>query len=189
MTQPTIKTQEVDLMDVRLAKLPFYLPDAGSTAENVLAKALEFAADKTGAANIDAIVQQLRRGNPVACQYATYGLARQVAEALGDMDETVQAVYTFQDAATPEDAALGEQPPDTTVHLIVWVARKTKALAALVQGLDRALIERYGELIGAGGLAHLLDVQLVDDVEVRNRTGYAALLTSLHNRPILVWQR
>lgn len=189
MTQQTIRQQEVDQMDVRFAAVPFHLPDATSTAEDVLAKALEFAADKTGAMNIDALVEQLRQGDSLASQYANYGLARQVAEALGTLDENVRAVYVFQDGATPEDAVLGEQLLDMTVHMIVWVGRRTKALAALVQGLDRALIERYAELAGTPELAHLLDVQLVDDCAVQNRLGYAALLTSLHNKPILVWQR
>lgn len=189
MTQQTTRKQEVDQVDVRYATVPFHLPDAASTAEDVLAKALEFAADKTGAINIDALAKQLQQGDVLAGQYANYGLARQIAEALGTMDETVRAVYAFQDGATPEDAVFGEQPLDMTVHLIVWVGRKTKALASLVQGLDRALVERYAELVCMPGLAHLLDVQLVDDTEVENRLGYAALLTSLHNKPILVWQR
>jgi hypothetical protein len=44
-------------------------------------------------------------------------------------------------------------------------------------------------LIDAPQLAHLLDVQVVEDIDVEERTGYGALLSSVHNRPIQVWER
>jgi hypothetical protein len=37
-------------------------------------------------------------------------------------------------------------------------------------------------------LAHLLDVQAVTDEDVENRVGYGAMLSSLHNRPIRIWE-
>jgi hypothetical protein len=44
-------------------------------------------------------------------------------------------------------------------------------------------------MIGTRQLAHLLDVQIVDDADVKNRVGYGAMLSSLHHRPIQVWER
>jgi hypothetical protein len=73
--------------------------------------------------------------------------------------------------------------------LIVWAKRKTSALDSLVEALNRALVQRYAELIGPSQLAHLLDVQIVNDADVKNRVGYGALLSSLRNRPIKVWER
>jgi hypothetical protein len=73
--------------------------------------------------------------------------------------------------------------------LIVWAKRKTSALDSLVEALNRALVQRYAELIGPSQLAHLLDVQVVNDADVDNRVGYGALLSSLRNRPIKVWER
>jgi len=35
----------------------------------------------------------------------------------------------------------------------------------------------------------LLDAQVADNADVENRNGYAALLSSLYNRPIVIWQR
>jgi len=35
----------------------------------------------------------------------------------------------------------------------------------------------------------VLDVQVVDDGDVKNRTAYGALLSSLFQRPIKVWDR
>jgi hypothetical protein len=58
-----------------------------------------------------------------------------------------------------------------------------------VAALDRALVKRYAELISEPGLVHLLDVQVVDDQDVEDCTGYGALLSSTYNRPIRVWER
>jgi len=62
-------------------------------------------------------------------------------------------------------------------------------LNALVAALDRALIQDYAEMIGPRGLAHVLDVQVVDQSDVENRRGVAALLSSLYNRPVKLWER
>lgn len=74
--------------------------------------------------------------------------------------------------------------------MLRYSTRRTGALESLVTALDRALlIQRYAEVIGTRHLAHLLDVQIVDDDDVRNRVGYGAMLSSLHNRPIRIWER
>jgi hypothetical protein len=44
-------------------------------------------------------------------------------------------------------------------------------------------------MVDASELKHLLDAQIVDDEEVKSRVGYGALLSSIHNRPVRVWQR
>jgi hypothetical protein len=73
--------------------------------------------------------------------------------------------------------------------MIVWTKRKTGALNSLVEALDRAFAQSYANLMGESRLAHILDVQVVDDVDVKNRTGYGALLSSVYHRPIQVWER
>jgi hypothetical protein len=62
-------------------------------------------------------------------------------------------------------------------------------LDSLVEALDRALVQHYADLIGQHQLAHLLDVQVIDDADVKNRVGYGAMLSSLYQRPIQVWKR
>ena len=79
--------------------------------------------------------------------------------------------------------------PDIIIHLIVWAQRKTGALNSLVAALDRALVQSYADLIGMRQLTHLLDVQVIDDADVENRVGYGAMLSSIHHRPIQVWER
>jgi hypothetical protein len=35
----------------------------------------------------------------------------------------------------------------------------------------------------------VLDVQVVDDQDVANRTSYGALFQAIHHRPLQVWER
>ncbi len=176
-------------MDVELSALPLRLPDAGSAVEDALVKALEYAANKTGAHNLAAVSAALRRRDVTATQYAAYGLACQLAETLGALDETVKAVYLFDAGAAGEDEAFDEPASDLSLHLIVWVERKTKALAALISGLDRALVQAVAALQETPASMQLLDAQIVDNAEVQQRIGYGALLSSLHYWPLPVWQR
>ena len=189
MNRFSTKTQVVDVMDVEFSAIPFHLPDATSAVEDALAKALEFAAVQMAAPSTAAVTEALRRGDTTAHQYTTYGLAHQLAETLGSMDANVRSVYLFDAEATIEDQTFGEQPRNLSVHLIVWVDRKTQALASLASGLDRALAQTIAPLMSAPRLAHVLDTQIVDTAEVRQRIGYGALLSSLHHQALMVWQR
>ncbi|MBS3784670.1 MAG: hypothetical protein KGY78_09530 [Anaerolineae bacterium] len=168
---------------------PFRSPDATSTAELALEEALTFCARKAGLEEAQAVVERLRQGDSTVHHYCRYGLAKKMAESIGSLDDNVKAVYTLDYDATPEDRCFGSEAHTSPTHLIVWAARKTDALTALVKALDRALVEAYADLIDAPQLTHMLDVQVVDDADVEERTGYGALLSSIHNRPIQVWER
>ena len=175
--------------DAELSTPQFRLPDADSTAEIVFSQAMEFCARKIGLPNGQAALDRLRQGDSSACQYCHYSIAKQVASSLGALDENVKSVYVVDYDATPEDLCFGEEAQTLPIHLIVWAERKTSALSSLVEALDLALVQRYMDLIGLRKLAHMLDVQVVDDADVENRVGYGAMLSSLYNRPIRVWER
>ena len=170
-------------------RTPFRWPDATSTAELVLEEGLTFCARKAGLRDAQEVVDHLRQGDSSVCHYCRYGLAKKVAESIGRLDDNVKAVYTVDYDATPEDRCFGNKAATSLIHLIIWAERKTVALDALVRALDRALVQAFGEMIDAPELAHLLDVQVVDDADVEARVGYGALLSSIHNRPIRVWER
>ena len=182
-------TKQTEVVEAGFAASPFRLPDAGSTVEIALAQALQFCAQKMGLDGVQAVIDRLQRGDSSACQYCQYSLAKQVGESLGALDENVKAVYVVDYDATPEDLCFGEATPTSLIHLIVWAERKTGALDSLVAGLDLALAQKYADLTGQRQLAHLLDVQVIDDTDVKNRVGYGALLSSLYHRPIQVWER
>jgi len=173
-----------------LATAPvFRLPDAASTMEGALVRALDFCAKKLNLPSPQASLEKARGGDGKALEYCHYHLAQQVAEALGALDDHVRAISLFEFEATPEDRALGENANSLPIHLLVQVDRKTSALNSLVAALDRALVKDYAEMIGPRRLGHVLDVQVIDDADVESRRGIAGLLHSLNNRPIRLWAR
>lgn len=188
MTPKPVKNSSMNLNLETLTPV-LYMPDAASTARDALAKTLQFCAARLNLSSPHAALEQLQQGNPLAFQYARYGLACQIAAAIGTLDPEVKAIYLFDDYATPEDLEFAEAQPNLAINLMVWVERRTKALAVLAQGLNRALIERYAEMFGDSQLEHLLAVQMIDDDDVRRRTGYGALLGSVHHPALEVWKR
>jgi len=164
------------------------MPDIASVAQAVVEDALDFCAQQLRLADRTAVLAQLQEANPSVRGYFEYGLAKQIGEHLSELDGEIQAVYLYDDEATPEDAVFGESAP-WLVHLILRVQRKTSALKSLIAALDRGVTQNCAEMLHATQLAHVLDVQVVDDVDVNTRTGYGALLTWLHHKPVPVWTR
>ena len=185
----TLDTKQAEATDVRLAD-PLGLPSLPSAAESMLTEAVEFCAQKIGVSSHATVVDLLRRNDGTTCEYYLYGVAKQVAASLGAMDENVKAVYMFDYDATPGDLCFGAGAPNTRlIHLLVWTQRKTAAFDSLVAALDRALAQAYSDTIGTRGLTTLLDVQVIDDAEVKQRHGYGAFRAWMHQQPIRIWKR
>lgn len=184
-----LTNKQTEAVNIGLATPPLRLPDATSTAEVVLAQAMEFCAQKMGLGNAEDAIGRLKQGDSAACRYCNYSVAKQVGGALGALDENVKAVYVCDYDATPEDLCFNEAPQASPVHMIVWTERKTSALNSLIAALDRALAQNYASLMGLDKVGYMLDVQLVDDADIQNRTGCGALLSSLYHRPIQIWER
>ncbi|MBN1887953.1 MAG: hypothetical protein JW850_08170 [Thermoflexales bacterium] len=166
-------------------------------ADGMIDKALAFCASKAFSGDGKKAKTALRDGKCDVCSYFCYGLAKQVAEYLGQIDPTVKAVYVFEpEYAQGGDAPLGNgapvaQPP-SSINMVAWVKRKSAALHALVEALDTSLSGRVRGRLRckqAASACYTLDVQMVDDAEVRERRGYGALVHSLYVRPIQVWSR
>jgi hypothetical protein len=181
--------QQAEVLDVKVASVAFQIPNAASTAEDILGNALGFCAQKMGYDDPQIAIERLKEGDRTACGHCQYSIAQQVGAALAALDDNVRSVYMFEYDATPEDICFSEAAQTPLLHLIVWTERKTKALNSLVTMLERALAQSYARLIGLRQLQHLLDVQVVDDGEVKGRIGYGALFSSLHHRPLKVWER
>jgi hypothetical protein len=186
-TQPTT-SQPVSGEAREVVGLEFALPNAASAADAILAAALGFCAQKMHVGSSDAALKLLKSGDRGAREYFQYGMAAQVAELLGGLDDEIQAVYLYDDEATPDDAAFGEVVP-WLIHLIVLANRKTSALDSLIVGLSRSVVQSYGRLFDKPQLRHLLDVQVMDNTELEAGIGMGALMSSLHHRPSLIWKR
>ena len=185
----TMQQNQAEVQGVTIIAAPFRLPDATSTMQDALSKALDYCAEKLYLPGPQASLEQVRQGDRKALEYCHYRLAQQVAEALGAVDDNVQSVLLYEVEATAEDRAFGERIEALPIHLLVRVDRKTSALSSFVAALDRALVKDYTELVGPRRLGHVLDVQLIDNSDVDSNRGIAALLYSLYNRPIQLWVR
>lgn len=167
----------------------FQLPYPGDTASIISNQALDFCAQKMGLDDRHVAADRIQQGDDNACQYYRYSIAKQVTESLAALDKNIKAAYVTDYDATPQDLCFNKGDQMPLIHLIIWVERKTKALNSLVEGLDRALVQRYAEVVGLPQLVHLLDVQVVGDEDVNSRIGYGAMISSVHNRPIQIWER
>lgn len=161
---------------------------AGAT-DGMLDRALAYCAEKMHLTGTGSALDLLRRGDRMARWYAHHSLAEQIAECLGQLDDTIEYVYVYDLDATPEDLAFGEPSRTSPIHMIVRAERKTAAVFSLIRALEDALVQEYAERVGPDKLEFLLDVQVIDIDDVKMRRGYGALLSSLHSRTIEVWHR
>ena len=162
--------------------------DPVTTIESVVTKALKTSANKMGLDNVKALISRMKEGDSVAFNYYNYNIAKQLAEVLGSWGKDIRAVYAHDyEGATPEEACFENVSPFSLVHMIIWAERKTNALDALVETIDRAMVQHHRHMLGLNKLEHVLDAQVIDDEDVRSRTGYAVLLKSIYQPPIQVW--
>ena len=161
--------------------------DPVAVVESVIKKALISSADKMGPCDVKAIINCIKKGDPTACSYYHYNIARELGRVLGSWDVNIRAVYAlgYDDNTSAEEGA--ENFAFSLVHMIIWAERKTKALNAMIEAIDRAMVQVYRKLFEMGELQRVVDIQVIDGEDVKNRTGYAALLKSIYQMPIQVW--
>ena len=156
---------------------------------NMMEDAIEFCARKTGLKDRAQILKAMRRGDCSVCEYLRYGLAKEVAKYLGLVDDTIEAIYTYE----PEYATSVDEPVPVSpgLNLIARVSRKSAALSSIVASVGSALAEEYRELgcPKANALCYKIDVKVADNDEVQKRIGYGALVNSFYVRPTEVWHR
>jgi hypothetical protein len=167
----------------------FEVKDLTGITEEVLTQAIDYSARKAQLGDAQIAVDRIREGDGRVCEYCNYSLAKQVAASLGELDENVTAAYLYDYDAPDEEFCSEKLGQALPIHLIVQAKRKTAALNAVVETWDRALTQRYMEVIGGHRPAHLLDVQVVDTTDVAKRIGYGAMLSSIHHPPTEVWKR
>ena len=124
--------------------------------------------------------------------YFKYAMAHEIAQVIATYDQHVQAVYLFEESTNP-DAETEEDLlfVDLTIHLLVLVASTSAALKAFVTSLDRTLTEALSELPSAAFSKRTssLNVIPITQDDVKERRGYAILLSSIFAPPLKIWQR
>ena len=185
-TVPVEKTEKQYQEEVAISA-PRLL-DPISTVESVVTRALETSARKMGVGNIDAFIDCLKKHDATAFSYCHYHIAKELGIVLGSWNKNIRNVYAYNyDNTDSDEDGYANILAFSLIHIIVWAEQKTKALNALIEAIDRLMVQHYRRMLGLKSLEHVLDIQVIDDEDVRNCTGYAALLKSLYQPPIQVW--
>ena len=161
--------------------------------KRMMEHALDFSGEKVGHEVREQTIAALKRGDCSVCEYMRHALTQEVAGYLGSVDSSVKAVYTYEpEYATGAEGPIPDRPNlSPAISMIAWVNRKSAALSSVVTSLVSALAEEFRQLAcpKANALCCMLDIKLVDDKEVQERTGYGALIGSLYVRPLEIWRR
>lgn len=165
-----------------------------SLTDEMIEKAIAHCADEHFDGDILRMNQELLEAECEHCKCIVDFLAIQISEYLGQVDETVKAVYQCEptDATQIIQSESGAQTSKHTgINLVVWVDRKSAALNALVDTLESALSvsQRKIGCVDATSQCFILDVNMVDDQDVNHGRGHGLLVknTYIHSKP--TWQR
>jgi coenzyme F420-reducing hydrogenase delta subunit/MinD superfamily P-loop ATPase len=160
-------------------------------SQNLMARAIDYCARKARLSGHSAVAVALRQGNRGAHDYFRYGLAKELGAYLGSEAASVKAVYLVEPEAMSEELEGELTSPSTGMDLIVWTGNGKDALQPMAEALCEALLAAYKDLLGSSfaGIHSFLTVDLVDDRDVEERIGVAALVTSLHNPATRIWSR
>ena len=165
------------------------LLDPVSAVDAVVTKALETSARKMGLADAEACLARLKKCEPAAFNYYCYNIAKELGEVLGSWSKNIKSVFACcYDEEVNGEECLEKLTSFSLIHLIILVEKKSKALDTLLDAVDSALAQRHRQMLGHKRLERALDARVIDDEDVKNRTGYAALLRSVYRPPIQVWQ-
>jgi hypothetical protein len=165
----------------------------GTAIQEMVGDALAFSASKGALQGREDAQRAIAGGDCTVCGYFRYGLSKEMGEYLGAIDNSVQAVYSYE----PEYAAgalhIDSAAPgiDRGINLIVSVDRKNHALDSIVASLEDAMKEVAQSLRcpKANGSCYAVDVRIVDGEELASRRGYGALVSSLYATPVKLWSR
>ena len=188
MKKVTVDNREAEHRGKHTTAFPRVL-DPVSTTESIVTAALEASAPKMGLSNAEVFVALLKQGDSTACNYYCYNIIKELGKLLGSWSKNIKAVYacSYDEAVNGEDF-YEKSAAFSLIHMIILVEQKSKALDALMDAVDSALVQQHRHMLGLKQLKHALDAQVIDDEDVKNRTGYAALIQSIYQPPIQVWR-
>ncbi len=128
---------------------------------------------------------------PIYVENFKHIMAGLIADEIVQNDSAIEEVY-FIDPDMNPDAEMGEPKPIIMDwHLLCLVAKPSAALKSIIAGLDSSLTAAIRELPQErfSSLETVLDVGLITKQDIKERKGFAALLTSMYAPPLQVWPR
>jgi hypothetical protein len=162
-----------------------------SLTDRMIDQAILECADKIFAGDTLRLRQSLLQAHCEHCRCVAESLARQIGEYLGRVDRTVKAVYNYQPSGELGKETIGATEPYVGINLVVWVERKSAALSALIDTLEKALKASQTQ-IGCAATTpacYALDVRLVSDADVQEGRGLGLMIRAEDIRSIPVWNR
>ena len=161
------------------------------TARALFKRALAASAMQLGLKTPARAIEELSRGDCDRCQVFRINLARQLANYLATLDSDLRAVYFYNpDYAFGDYESTGAQPSlSSALHLVVWTRTLKSMPANAIEGLSHAFPSAR-KLIACPKATEMclsLNLSVVNDAQVRERSGYAAIIDSLNVRPNRVW--
>lgn len=184
-----MKTAAIDMITAKKGGETRMITIDATAIGNMVDNALAFCVQRTRLPSGEAL-EAIRNGDCSVCGYFRYGLSKEIGAYVGNIDDSVQAVYTYEPEYSTGlhnlDGVL-----DRGINLIVSVDRTSAALSSLIASLDDGFKDAREQLVcsKANGSCYALDVKVADEEEVASRRGYGALVSSIHVSPLKVWAR
>ncbi len=152
-------------------------------ANKMVDRAVAECAEEHFAGDARRMRQAVLHGHCEHCRCITDHLVRQIGEYFGQVDNTIKAVYRYEtldlsSASQSEGMDLLRDYND--INLIVWVNRKSAALAALAKMWESALRENLRQLgcVLTSPACLTLNVTMVDDRDIDERRGLGLLVNN-----------
>lgn len=162
--------------------------------DDMVERAVSECVDQHFAGDINQLSTALLQGQLEHCRCITSSLVMEISRYLGQTDKTIKAIVQYE----PTDAdqiRKGEFDSSlsiiTGVNLVVWAERKSAALTALVDTLESVLSSSYRKIsfLEISPECLFLDVKIVDDQEVENKSGLGLLFHNAYMHVKPSWTR
>ncbi|HSQ17521.1 MAG TPA: PEP/pyruvate-binding domain-containing protein, partial [Anaerolineales bacterium] len=159
--------------------------------DTMIEKAIIECADSIFAGDTLRMRQSLLQSHCEHCRCVAQSLVRQLGEYLGQVDQTVKAVFHYEPIEGTGKEHPGISEPHVGINLVVWVERKSAALSALIDALETVLQNSQRQIgcAAANPKCFALDVKLVSDHEVQDECGLGLLVRNTSIRSMPVWER
>ena len=157
-----------------------------SFANKMVDSAIAECAAEKFAGDVHKVRKAILHGECEYCRCIAGHLVKPIGEYLVRVDKTIKSVYQLE----PGNKTLpGEKSND--VHFLVWVEHKSAALSALAETLEAALSDSQRKLgcPKAGPECFKLDMEVVDDRDVRERRGLGLLIANPNLQAQVVFNR
>jgi predicted nucleotidyltransferase len=131
----------------------------------------------------DVILHRLEDGDRVMHSTFRYGIAKGLSLYLATLGCSFHEVYVYGSSVNESSNMCSD------IDVIVVVERRRDEIEYLLKRLDLSITSYYRRLLGLScHPVSLLDIQVIDRKQQAERSGYGAVLSGLHTRPICLWR-